>query len=170
LAGKRKSFTYYPGVVGLPAGSAPNVLNKSFSVTADIETKDEKTDGAIFSLGGSDGGYGLYVRDGRPTFAGNFLGRTTTRVTSKEALPSGKADLRGEFKYDGGGMGKGGTLSLFVNDQKVGEARLEQTQGITLGLGGTLDIGEDTGSPVDESYTPPFRFNGKIEQVTVELK
>jgi arylsulfatase len=170
LAGKRKSFTYYPGVVGLPAGSAPNVLNKSFSVTADIVTKDEKTDGAIFSLGGGDGGYGLYVRDGRPTFAGNFLGRTTARATAREPLPAGKLKLRGEFKYDGGGMGKGGTLSLFVNDQKVGEARLEHTQGITLGLGGTLDIGEDSGSPVDESYTPPFRFNGKIEQVTVELK
>jgi hypothetical protein len=58
---------------------------------------------------------------------------------------------------------------VFINDKKVGESRLEQTQGITLGLGGALDIGEDSGSAVDESYTPPFKFNGKIEQVTVDL-
>lgn len=67
-------------------------------------------------------------------------------------------------------MGKGGAMLLFVNDQQVGAGRIEQTQGIMLGLGGTLDIGEDTGSPVDEAYTPPFRFNGKIKQVTVDLK
>ena len=67
-------------------------------------------------------------------------------------------------------MGKGGTMTLYVNDKKVGEGRMEETQGITLGLGGTLDVGEDTGSPVDDAYTPPFAFNGKIEKVTVDLK
>lgn len=170
LAGHRNSFTYYPGVVALPAGSAPNVLNKSFSITADVDAKGPETNGAVFSLGGSDGGYGLYIRDGRPVFAGNFLGRTTTRVTTQSALPTGPVKLRGEFQYDGGGLGKGGMLSLFVNDKKVGEARMEQTQAITLGLGGALDIGEDTGSAVDEAYTPPFRFGGTIRQVTVDLK
>jgi arylsulfatase len=78
--------------------------------------------------------------------------------------------VRGEFKYDGGGLGKGGTLTLFVNDKKVGEAHMKETQGITLGLGGTLDVGLDTGSPVDDAYTPPFDFNGAIKQVTIELK
>ena len=169
LAGKRTSFTYYPGVLAVPAGSVPNVLNKSFSITADVTTAAGKNEGAIFSLGGSDGGYGLYVRDNRPVFVGNFLGRTVTRVTSQAPLPSGAVKLRGEFRYDGGGMGKGGTMTLLVNGQKVGEGRIEQTQGITLGLGGTLDIGEDTGSPVDDAYTPPFRFNGQIQQVTVDL-
>ncbi len=90
--------------------------------------------------------------------------------TSNAPLPSGPVKLRGEFHYDGGGMGKGGTMSLFVNGQKVGEDRIEQTQAITLGLGGTLDVGEDTGSPVDDAYTPPFRFNGVIRQVTVDLQ
>jgi arylsulfatase len=169
LAGKRSSFTYYPGVVGLPSGSAPNVLNKSFTINADVEVGAGKTDGVVFALGGGDGGYGIYVRDGKPVFAGNFLGRSTTRVTSNAALPAGAVKLRGEFKYDGGGMGKGGVLSLFVNNQKVGEARMNETQGITLGLGGALDIGEDSGSPVDEAYTPPFRFSGAIKQVTVDL-
>jgi len=168
--GDRTTFTYYPGVVGLPAGSAPNVLNKSFTITADVETKAGDVNGALLSLGGSDGGFGLYIRDGRPVFAGNFLGRTITRVTSDAKLPAGKAKLRGEFKYDGGGRGKGGMLLLFVDGKKVAEGRMEQTQGITLGLGGTLDVGEDTGSAVDDAYTPPFRFNGTIEQVVVDLK
>ena len=170
LTANRTSFTYYPGVVALPAGSAPNVLNKSFSISADVTPKSGSTDGAIFSLGGGDGGYGLYVRDNRPVFVGNFLGRTVTRVTSKAPLPGGPVKLRGEFRYEGGGLGKGGTMQLFVNGKKVGEGRMEQTQGITLGLGGTLDIGEDTGSAVDDAYTPPFRFEGQIEQVTVELE
>lgn len=170
LIGKRTSITYYPGMLALPAGSAPNVLNKSFSFTADIDVDREHASGAILSLGGGDGGYGLYLRDYKPVFVGNFLNRSLTRVTSDNPVPEGKVQLRAEFKYDGGGLGKGGTMSLFVNNQKVGEGRMEQTQAITLGLGGTLDVGEDTGSAVDESYTPPFKYEGKIHQVTVDLK
>ncbi len=170
LVGKRTSITYYPGMLALPAGSAPNLLNKSFSFTAEVEAGDAAAEGAILSMGGSDGGYGLYVSDGKPVFAANFLGRTVTRVTSETPLPAGPATVRAEFKYDGGGMGKGGTMTLLVNGQPVGEGRVEQTQGITLGLGGTLDVGADTGSAVDEEYTPPFEFNGKIKQVTVDLQ
>ena len=169
MTGKRKSFTYYPGLLALPSGSAPNVLNKSFTVTADVADAASAT-GAVFSLGGSDGGFGLYVRDGKPVFVGNFLNQSITRVASGQALPNGPAKIRGDFAYDGGGMGKGGTLSLYINDQKVGEGRMEQTQGISLGLGGTLDIGADTGTAVDEEYTPPFEFSGKIEKVTVDLR
>ncbi len=170
LAGKRTSFTYYPGTAALPAGSAPNVLNKSFTITAEIESNFDHAEGAIFSLGGGDGGFGIYVLDGKPVFAGNFLSRSMTRAASDTPLPKGAVKVRGEFKYDGGGMGKGGTLTLFVNDKKVGDARMNETQGITLGLGGTLDVGLDTGSPVDDAYTPPFDFNGVIKQVTVDLK
>jgi len=170
LAGKRTSFTYYPGVVALPAGSAPKILNKSFAITAEVELGSGSNDGAIFSLGGSDGGYGLYLRDGRPVFVGNFLNRARTRVTAAEALPAGPVKLRAEFAYDGGGLGKGGKMSLFVGGKKVAEGRMEQTQAITLGLGGTLDVGEDTGTAVDDVYTPPYRFPGAIQKVTVDLR
>jgi arylsulfatase len=170
LAGKRTSFTYYPGVVGLPGGSAPNVLNKSFAITADVEAKGAETEGVIFSLGGSDGGYGIYVRAGKPVFVGNFLNRAIARAASSQVLPTGATKVRADFAYDGGGMGKGGTLSLSIDGKKVGEGKMAQTQGITLGLGGTLDVGMDTGSAVDEEYTPPFAFNGKINLVVVDLK
>lgn len=170
LTSKRTSFTYYPGMLALPAGSAPNLLNKSFAIVADIEAGKSGNDGAILSIGGSDGGYGLYVRDNKPVFVGNFLGRSYARATSKSPLPAGKVNLRAEFAYDGGGLGKGGTLSLFVNEQKVGEAKMKQTQAITLGLGGALDVGADTGSAVDEVYTPPYKFPGAISEVQVDLK
>jgi arylsulfatase len=91
-------------------------------------------------------------------------------VTSKRALPTGNVKLRAEFAYDGGGLGKGGSMSLFVDDAKVGEGRIEATHPITLGLGGALDIGMDSGAPVDDAYTPPFRFSGTIREVTVALK
>ena len=165
----RTKFSYHPGTVALPSGSAPNILNKSFRVTAAVEIPKGSADGAVWVMGGGDGGYAIYIRDRKPVFAGNYLGRAITRVASQQPLPEGKVSLRAEFAYDGGGMGKGGTMSLFVNDAKAAEARMAATQGITLGLGGTLDVGEDTGSPVDDVYTPPFRFHGKVHSVTVEL-
>jgi arylsulfatase len=156
--------------VALPAGSAPNLLNKSFSITADIDVGTRGNDGAIFSLGGMDGGYGLYIKENRPVFVGNFLGRTHARAASERPLAPGAAMLRAEFVYDGGALGKGGRMLLFVDGRQVGEARMERTQAISLGLGGTLDIGEDTGSAVDDVYAPPFRFAGTIRKVTVDLK
>jgi arylsulfatase len=170
LAGNRTSFTYYPGTLGLAAGSAPKLLNKSFSISAEIEMTADSSNGAILSFGGSDGGYGLYIKDGKAVFVGNFLSRSVARATSSAKIPAGPAKLRGEFTYDGGGLGKGGKLVIFVNDKKAGESRLEQTQAFTLGLGGTLDVGEDTGTAVDEAYEPPFKFGGTIKQVTIDLK
>jgi arylsulfatase len=167
----RTTFTYYPGTLAVPVGSAPPVLNKSFTVTAEIDTDgDGPADGAIWSLGGSDGGFGLYVRHGCPVFVGNFLNRSHTRVTSPDPLPLGTVVLRAEFLYDGGGFGKGGRLSLSVDGQRTGEERMSQTHATTLGLGGTLDIGADTGTAVDPAYDPPFRYGGNIRRVTVELR
>lgn len=166
----RKSFVYYPGILALPPGSAPNLLNKSFAVTAEIERDNASGDGALWIQGGIDGGFGLYIKDNKPVFIGNYLARTRSRATSNDTLPAGKVTIVAEFDYDGGGLGKGGNITLSVNGKKVGEARMDHTHAITLGLGGTLDIGEDTGSPVDDAYTPPFAFNGTIHKVTVDLK
>jgi arylsulfatase len=170
LAAGRTSFTYYPGMLGLPAGTAPNLLDKSFTVSADVTIPRGAVNGVIWVMGGSDGGYGLYIRNGKPAAANNFLGRRIYRVEGPRALTPGNHKLRLEFVYDGGGMAKGGVLALYVDDQKAGEVRVVQTLPIGLGLGGTLDIGEDTGSPVDELYRPPFRFNGTINRVDLTLK
>jgi hypothetical protein len=166
----KKHFVYYPGVEALPSGSAPNLLNKSFSITAKITQGSEKDEGAVFTMGGSDGGYCLYVKDGKAVFASNFLGQSVTRAISSVRLPKGPSTVVASFDYDGGGLGKGGNVTLTVNGKKVGEARVERTVAITLGLGGTLDIGVDTGTAVDSAYDPPFKYSGTIERVDIDLK
>jgi arylsulfatase A-like enzyme len=164
-------FDYYVGTEALPSGSAPNILNKSWSVTANVAGGTKSTEGAIFVMGATDGGYALYARKGKPVFVCNYLGLKVTRVEGKKAIPNGPSTLRAEFAYDGGGVGKGGTMSLYLDGEKVGEAHVDATHPITLGLGGTLDIGVDTGSVVDEeAYAAPFRFTGTIEKVSVDLK
>ena len=166
----RTTFTYYPGVAALPGGSAPNLLNKSWTVAADLEIPKGAVNGVVWDMGALDGGFSLYVQKGKPVFSGNFLGRSYSRVVGTKPLPQGHVVLRGEFGYDGGGRGKGATLTLYVNDQKVGEARMERTHPLALGLGATLDIGLDTGAPADEAYKSPFPFTGSINTVTIELQ
>lgn len=164
-------FEYYPGTLALPSGSAPSLLNKSWTITATVAGAKKNTEGAIFTMGATDGGYGLYVNKGKPVFVCNYLGQVVTRVESKRSLTQSPVTIRAEFAYDGGGIGKGGVMTLYIDDEKQGEARLSATQALTLGLGGTLDIGADVGSSVDEQvYAPPFRFTGTITKVSVDLK
>jgi putative addiction module component (TIGR02574 family) len=147
---KRTSFAYYPGVLALPSVSAPKLLNRSFTITAGIEMVSGSSHGAGFTLGGSDGGFGLYVRERRPVFVGNFLKRSLTRVTSQAPLAAGPVTLRADFAY-WGGFGEGGTMTLFVDGKKVSEGRMAETQGITLGLGGERALWPAVSHPlVDE--------------------
>jgi len=170
LIGKRKSMTYYPGTVGVPDAAAPPMLNKSWTITADIEVPDGAANGMIITHGGIEGGYGLYLREGKPIFVYNYLGVERPTFTSKDALPTGKTRLVVDFKYDGGGMGKGGAITMIVNGSKIAEGRLKKTVPNKFSICEGLDIGMDVGSPVDFTYTPPFAFTGKIEKVTIDLK
>ena len=115
-------------------------------------------------------GYGLYLRDGKPTFVYNYLGIDRPTFTGKDALPKGKATLIVDFKYDGGGPGKAGMVTLSANGSKVAEGRMENTVPNKFSICEGLDIGMDVGSPVDFTYNPPFAFTGKIEKVKIDLK
>ncbi|HKB03692.1 MAG TPA: arylsulfatase, partial [Gemmataceae bacterium] len=171
LGGDARTFTYYPGQLALPNDAAPRVLNKSWTITADLEDAD-KAEGMIVTHGGMVGGYGLYLRDGKPTFAYNYLDIDRYTVAGKDALPKGKVKLAVNFAYDGrpGERGKGGTITISANGSKVAEGQLPRTIPLQISLGEGMDIGEDVGSPVDFSYKLPFKFTGKVEKVTVELK
>jgi arylsulfatase len=172
LAGDATSYTYYPGQIGLPNEASPRILNKSWAITAGIEIPDSGAEGMIVTQGGLEGGYGLYVRDGKLTFIYNFLSIERTTVTATEPLPKGKAEVAVRFAYEGkpGELGKGGTVTLSVNGRNVGSGKIARTPPNTLSIGEGLDVGEDVGSPVDFTYKPPFRFTGRIEKVTVDLK
>lgn len=168
LVGKRTKATYYEGMVGLSDAACLPMLNKSWTITAEVEVPD-KAQGMIVTQGGSEGGYGLYLRDGKPTFVYNFLGVERPTFVADAAIAAGKATIVADFKYDGGGMGKGGTLTLSVNGKQAAQGRLERTVPIQFSIGEGLDVGMDNGSAVDWTYQMPFKFTGRIEHVTVEI-
>ena len=170
LIGQRNKLTYYPGIVGLPDAASPPMCNKSWTITADVELPEGAANGMIITHGGLEGGYGLYLRDGKPVFVYNYLSVDRPTFTATQALSKGKTQIVVDFDYDGGGMGKGGKLTMSANGKKIAGGRLERTIPIQFSLGEGVDIGMDVGSPVDFTYELPFAFTGKIERVTVELK
>jgi len=165
----RNKVTYYPGTIAVPDAAAPPMCNKSWTITAEIELADAKTSGMIVTHGGLEGGYGLYLRDGKPTFVYNFLSVQRFTFAADKPLPKGKTTLVVDFKYDGGGMGKGGTITFTANGKKIAGGRLPKTMPIQFSLGEGLDIGMDVGSPIDFTYDLPFAFTGKIDHVTIGL-
>ncbi len=172
LVAGRTHFTYYPGAVGIPEGSAPDLKNKSFSITAAIEIpKDnDKAEGVLVSQGGRFAGWSFFLNDGKPTFAYNFLGADRTEIEATEKVPVGASNVRFEFAFDGGTPGAGGTGKLFVNDKPVGEGRIAKTVPYRWGLDETFDVGRDLGTPVVEDYKSPFAFTGNLQKVTLDLK
>jgi len=170
LASDRKRFIYNTPLVALPEGSAPDLKNKSFTITAEVEIPSDGGDGMIFTQGGITAGWGFYIVKGKLVGLHNYIGLERYRAVSTENMPTGKVSLTFDFKYDGGGMGKGGTITLLANGKKIGEVRVDKTAGFKYSLYEGQDIGEDSGSPVDFDYTPPFKFRGKIQKVTIDLK
>jgi hypothetical protein len=172
LAGNAKTLTYYAGQIGLPPEASPRVLNKSWTLTADVELPKSGAEGMIATHGGVVGGYGLYLRQGRPVFVYNYLSLERTTIEGKEPLPAGKVRLKVDFAYQGGPkeLGKGAVVTLSVNGKSVAQGKLSRTIPATVSIQEGFDVGEDVGSPVDFTYKPPFRFTGTIDKVTIDLK
>jgi arylsulfatase A-like enzyme len=162
-------FTYYAGMTRLPEGSAPDIKNRSFAITAKVEIPEKGADGILITQGGLFAGWGLMIRDGKPRFTYNWLQEQFTNIAGSEALTAGKHVVTFDFKYDGGGLGKGGSGTLSVDGKKVAEGRIEKTVPNRFSLDETLDVGEDTGTALSNDYKVPFKFTGGIESVTVEL-
>lgn len=170
LISGRTHFTYYPGTTGIPEGSAPDLKNKSFTITAAIDVPKGDAEGVLVTQGGRFAGWSFFLQEGKPTFAYNFLNRDRTLIQSAEKIPTGASKLRFEFESEGGKPGAGGVGKLFINDVQVAESRIPQTVPYRLGLDETFDVGRDTGTPVVETYQVPFAFTGNLQQVTLDLK
>ncbi len=164
----RTHFTYHAGAVRLAETAAPNFKNRSHTISADILMPEQGGEGVILAMGGRSAGFALYVRDGKLVYEYNWFDDERTVITSSEPLPAGESKVRFEFAYDGGEPGSGGTGTLFVNDKQVGEGRIDATVPARFGID-TFGIGMDTGSPVSNTYKPPFAFNGQIEKVDIDL-
>jgi arylsulfatase len=169
LTGHRTEMVYYPGTFGLPDAASPRMCNRSWTITADIEVPGKDANGMVVTHGGLEGGYGLYLRDGKPVFVYNFLSVERTTIRSDTAFPAGRVTLSVVFTYDGGGMGKGGEFTLKANDKTLASGRIARSIPIQFSLGEGLDVGTDIGSPIDFTYTLPFTFTGTIHKVTISL-
>ena len=168
----RTSLTLYEGMNDLLENDFINVKNTSFEIVAEIETGDKPTSGVIVVQGGRFGGWSLYVKNGKPIFAYNYLGLQTTKATSSEALPKGKATVKMDFAYDGGDKpGAGGTVTLFINDKSVGTVKVAKTEFSIFSADETAGVGYDGETPVTDDYTrASSKFTGTIDKVTVNLK
>jgi arylsulfatase A-like enzyme len=173
LMAGRTSLTLGEGMTGMTENVFINIKNKSKTIAAEIEvSEDTVAHGTLIVQGGRFGGWSLYVKDGVPAYDYNFLGLESTTVGGKEKLKNGKSTIRFEFAYDGGGFGKGGMGTLFVNDKKVAERRIERTQPMIFSADETADVGIDLATPVVASIgsKSKSKFTGKIDKVTVEVK
>ena len=170
LMAGRTSLTVYPGMLGMSENVFINLKNKSHAITAEVEIPKNGANGVILAQAGRFGGWSFYLKNGKPTYTYNWLGLQRYTVAAKQAVPAGKATIRFDFAYDGGGLGKGGTGTLFVNGKKVATGRIERTQFAIYSADEGADVGADEGTPVTEAYKVPFKFTGKIGKVTIELQ
>jgi arylsulfatase len=156
---------------GLPDGSVPNTLARSYSISAEVEIPPGGGEGMLNTLGGRFGGYGLYLLKGKPVFTYNLLALERFRWAGKDVLVPGKHTIVFDFKYDGPGLGKGGTGVLSVDGKEVDNKKIPHTIPAIMTIDESFDVGIDTRTGVDDKdYHVPFRFTGTLNKLTVELK
>jgi arylsulfatase A-like enzyme len=166
----RTEFTYSGVMTGLPEGSVPNILSKSYTITAEVDVPEGGGEGMLNTNGGRFGGYGLYLLKGKPVFVYNLLAVERFRWEGKEALAPGKHTVKFDFKYDGPGMAKGGTGVLSVDGKEVDSKTIPHTIPSLITVDESFDVGADTRLSVeDKDYQPPFRFTGKLDKLTIKL-
>ncbi|NTW37855.1 MAG: sulfatase-like hydrolase/transferase, partial [Syntrophobacteraceae bacterium] len=172
LMAGRTSLTVYEGMAGMSENVFINTKNRSHTITAEVEIPKGGANGVILAQAGRFGGWSLYLKDGKPTYHYNFLGLARFTIAAATPVPAGKATIRYEFAYDGGGLAKGGLGSIFVNGAKVAEGRIERTQPMVFSGDEGADVGEDGETPVTEDYgiAAPYSFTGRIHKVTIDIK
>ena len=180
LSAGRTSFSWTRPLTGTPNGDAPSLLNTSYNFKIDVEIPQGGAEGMLITQGGRFGGYGFYVLKNKPVFTWNLVDLKRVRWEGPELTP-GKHQLEFDFKYDGlgpatmvfgdySGVGAGGTGALKVDGNTVATEKMEHTLPFILQWDEALDIGSDTGTPVDDDdYSTPFTFTGKLDKVTLNI-
>ncbi len=166
----RTKFTYYAGMKRIPEGSAPDLKNRDWTISADIETDSDNSEGMIITQGGQSCGLALYLLDGKPIFSYNTAGVYKYVVEGDSKIPAGKHTLTLDFDFKGEKAGGPADVTIKVDGTAVGTGHIEHSIPIRVSLDETLDVGEDTGTAVDRNYKVPFEYNGDLQKVTVSLK
>ena len=165
-----KSQLFFPGMGRLSENSVVSIKNKSFSVTAEIDVPAAVAEGVIIAQGGRFGGWAFYAKDGRAKFAYNVLGIREFATAADTAIPAGTHQVRMEFAYDGGGLAKGGGVTLYYDGTAAGAGRVEATQPMVFSADETTDVGYESGTTVTSDYTASTsRFTGRINWVQIDL-
>jgi arylsulfatase A-like enzyme len=165
-----KSQLLFGGMKRLSENSIVGMKNKSHSVTAQLTAPEGGAEGVIIAQGGAFGGWSLYAKEGRPVYCYNLAGLAQVKVEGEAAIPPGDHQVRMEFDYAGGGLGKGGKVTLFVDGEEVGDGELGATIPMLFSADETTDVGSDTGTPVSDDYpNGDSHFNGKIEWVQIDV-
>jgi arylsulfatase A-like enzyme len=164
------SQMFFAGMGRLSESSVVSIKNKSFSVTAEIDVPDGGADGVIIAQGGRFGGWSLYAEGGTATFVYNVLGIQHFTVAATKPIPAGTHQVRMEFAYDGGGLAKGGDVTLYYDGDAVGSGRVGATQPMIFSADETTDVGYESGTAVSPDYAPQTsRFTGKINWVQIDV-
>jgi len=174
IAVDRERYVYYPGTQPVPASAGPRLLNRPHSVTVEAVIPDEGAEGVLFSLGGNDGGFTFFMRDGKLNYGYNYVADQIFSVVSDSDVPKGKHFLSFEFEPTGPadpakGKGTPATVKLLVDGEEIGRGDLPVTIPIQIGLGGTIVVGRDPGSPAIPDYDPPYPFTGKVGRALVDV-
>jgi len=169
---KGNSQLLFAGMGRLTENVVLNLKNRSHAVTAEVVFPDGAPGGAngtIIAQGGAFGGWSLYTRDGRLKYCYNLLGINRYYVESDSVLPAGKHEVRMEFTYDGGGLGRGGSVALYLDGSQIGEGRIGPTQPLIYSMDETTDVGCETGTTVAEDYDArASKFNGRINWIQLD--
>lgn len=166
----RNSLTLYEGMKGMTENVFIGTKNRSWTITADVTIPESGATGVLLAQAGSFGGWSLYLKEGKPTYAYNFLGLKLYKVASSKTVPAGKATIRFDFNYEGGGLGKGGIGIITVNGEKFAEGRIDHTQPMAFSADEGTDVGMDAETPVSDDYKQgDNKFTGKIHKIVVEI-
>ena len=166
----RDEFTYTGEIYGIPTSDPPSILNRDYTITAEIDVPSADADGMIVTMGGRFGGYGLYLLKGKPVFAYNLAMLAHFRWEGADALTPGKHTIVFDYKVAEAGFGKGGTGILTVDGTEVAKQDIPHSVPVIMPWDETFDVGIDTRTPVSTDYELPFRFPGTIEKVTFKLE
>jgi len=168
---KGKEQLLFPGMVRLTDHAIINIKNKSHTVTAEILVPEGAVKGTIIAQGGNFGGWAFYAKDGRLKYVYNLLGLDLYEVEAPDPLPTGVVQVQMDFAYAGGGLGKGGLASLYVNGKKVAEGRVEHTHPMIFSADSTASVGEKIGAPICPDFGLHSRnaFNGGIHWVLIRI-
>ena len=161
----------FGGMGRLSENSVINIKNKSHAVTSEIDVAEGVTpNGVLVAQGGAFGGWAVYVTAGKPAYCYNLFGLQQFKVVGDAVIPAGQHQVRIEFAYDGGGLAKGGDVTLYLDGAKVGEGRVDATEPMAFSGDETTDVGSDSATPVSDDYGPKDnQFNGRIRWVQIDL-